>query len=72
MTLPNAHERELAAKFFFEALPKSLVAWIATGVETQEARVDEDVQDLAGMLARYRIKLEREGSRNNRQAERYR
>lgn len=59
-TLPNAQERELAANFYYEVLPKAAVIWVQTGIETLESRVDEDVTELAQMLAEYRFTLGRQ------------
>lgn len=59
MTLPNSYEREVAANFYFEELPKAVVNWIQTGVEIEGLRVDEDVVALAHLLARYRVRVQR-------------
>lgn len=64
-TLPNTVERELAANFYFEVLPSTVVNWVATGLEIQEHRIDEDVVALADMLAGYRCRLQRTDTRMN-------
>jgi len=57
MSNPNKRERDMAARFFYYALPAYVDDWVESGVVPTDERFEPDALDLAKLLALYREEL---------------